>query len=221
MTHAKQELEAVARLLVAWLKTREASKRSPTGELASVLDRFQVREPRRLREDLIRATDAPVESGYLLCPAIATRSPILFPVLNVKAMVVDARVELCLRLLVLFRDEDKNRLAGWRFETPEVPNDADDDPPHPYPHAQMITNLDGAASKDPTDSTIDAHFVKINETRPAFPLRGNSSVGVTAAMIAALHGAPDTARIVGDVERSAMNPFREELSTVLCRPLNR
>lgn len=219
MTHAAQELDVVARLLVAWLKTRDAVKREPTGELASVIGKIQVREARRLREDLVKAAEGPVESGYLLGPAVATRSPVLFPVLNVMAKVVDSRVELCLRLLVLFRDEDRNRLAGWRFETAESPKNADEVSPHPYPHAQMITSLDGAASVQAADETIEADVVKINETRPAFPLRGESSVGLTASMIASLHGAPDTARIVGDVERAALNPFRAEISTVLCRPL--
>jgi hypothetical protein len=212
--NAGAELLALSRILAAWQRKRDEGTKSPASLLVSVLDRFPPEQSNRLQGVLKQAEDEEV-SLYVWGPPVTEKTPVLHPIAKVRASVEGNRLKLDLRLFLFFVEEGKTSASGWRFDTAEPTKD-DKPALHPYPHAQAIVSFDGAGSArlDELTPGLD-RIVTLNESRPAFPLRGATSVGLTAAMVAALHGAPEARAIVRDANHPQVKQFDSELTDVL------
>lgn len=208
----REQYDAAAALLSAWAKRREEGTRSPQGSVGSVLQSFATADRTGLRNALRRATAGRVEvaqeAGYVLGPAIDTGTPVMWPVAAVTA---DETGTVGIRVALFFQHDGDVWSAGWRFETADAPGG-----PHPYLHAQHCRGWGGASD---TSFVLPAQGLAlsapVNESEPAFPLRGTTCVGLTAGVVAALHGANEAIEVAAGAGHDLRGGLLEEVRVLL------
>lgn len=208
----REQYDATAALLSAWAKRREAGARTPQERVGSVLQSFAAADRAGLRDALRRATSSRVEvaheAGYVLGPAVDTGTPVMWPVAAVTA---DDQGAVGVRVALFFHHGTEVWCAGWRFETRDAPGG-----PHPYLHAQHCRGWSGAsASSFLLPAQGWALSAPVNESEPAFPLRGTTCVGLVAGMVAALHGANEALEVAAGAGRDLRGGLRDEVRGLL------
>jgi hypothetical protein len=163
----REQYDAVAALLSAWARRREAGTRSPQERVGSVLQSFPSASRLGLRDALRRASsgraEVALEAGYVLGPT------------------ADA--------------------AGG---------------PHPYLHAQHCNGWGGpSATTFLLPDQGQARSAPVNESEPAFPLRGSTCVGLVVGMVAALHGANEAGEVAADAGHDLRGGLRLEVRALL------
>jgi hypothetical protein len=207
-----EQYDATAALLSARAKRREAGARTPQERVGSVLQSFAAADRTGLRDAMRRAVGGRVEvareAGYLLGPAVDTGTPVMWPVAAVTA---DHKGAVGIRIALFFHHGAEVWCAGWRFETADTPGG-----PHPYLHVQHCRGWGGASD---TSFLVPAQgqalSAPVNESEPAFPLRGTTCVGLVTGMIAALHGANEALQVAADAGRGLRGFLRGEVRNLL------
>jgi hypothetical protein len=187
---------AFARVLSKWSEKGEIDD-AARGPLVSRLARLQIVPSGQIDILLGRPDLGPIDlydsRMWILGPAVNVGTPPFVPVATASIKFDDrwGILVACIRV-GLFVGDSLDSL-GWRFETPDM----GDDPVHPYPHAQPISEWirefplgEGRPEADSIKAS-STPVRTINERRPAFPLRNaNTIAGLAAVTLAALHGAP-------------------------------
>jgi hypothetical protein len=201
---------AFARLLGTWSK-KGVEDDGPAGLLTARIDRFGIASP----SDLIRVLGKPGPSTsdlywsryWIRGPMIRVGSPPFVPMATayVRTHEVSGELEASIRVGLFYESGNSVHSSGWRFESP----DKGENVVHPYPHAQPIDEwVKGDSIDSGHISTAGSYQATnadrgINERRPAFPLRGASTVcGLVVAALATLHGAPMVKRWLQELPHS-------------------
>jgi hypothetical protein len=208
----REQYDAVAALLSAWARRREAGTRSPQERVGSVLQSFPSASRLGLRDALRRASsgraEVALEAGYVLGPAVDTGTPVMWPVAAVTA---DERGTVGVRVALFFQHDGEVWCAGWRFETADAAGG-----PHPYLHAQHCNGWGGpSATTFLLPDQGQARSAPVNESEPAFPLRGSTCVGLVVGMVAALHGANEAGEVAADAGHDLRGGLRLEVRALL------
>jgi len=207
-----EQLTAAASLLSAWSRRRQAVARRPQDRLSAVLGSLSEANSDGIRSALRRAVDFRVEvvlsAGYVFGPAIASGTPVMWPVAAVTA---SPDLSFAIRVALFFECEGNVWAEGWRFETADSPGR-----PHPYLHAQHARGFGGASDQNflsPMKAVEQS--APVNESEPAFPLRGTTCVGLVATMLATLYGAVEALEIAGDAGNDLRGALLEEVRSIL------
>jgi hypothetical protein len=207
-----EQYDAAAALLSAWARRREVGTRTPQSRVGSVLQSFAPADRAGLRDALRRATTGRVEvaheAGYVLGPAVDTGTPVMWPVAAVTA---DETGTVGVRVALFFEHGGEVWSAGWRFETADAAGG-----PHPYLHAQHCNGWGGpSATTFLLPAQGQARTAPVNESEPAFPLRGSTVVGLVAGMVASLHGANEAGEVAADAGHDLRGGLRTEVKALL------
>lgn len=220
------EQELFARVISVWARDAMFPP-ARLGALASYVDSFPTIEPDALLGQMRRAP-LPYDmsrgnSVWVVGAPIAKGAVHLLPIATVALSAEDDRIVGTIRIALL---QESTRfgatVTGWRFESAERPSpstaakatgtDAGQPPPHRYPHAQPVSGWHTSTScllhphsAGDDDDGCRPHGVEranqfvLNETRPAFPLRGRTLPGLAAAALTTLYG-PDRTRTMLDTD---------------------
>lgn len=214
---------AFARLLSRWSE-EGAQDLLARGLLAARIDRFRIARP----SDLITILGRPGPSTadlyksriWIRGPMVRIGSPSFVPMATAFVRTHESgELEACIRVGLFYENGSIVQSVGWRFESPDRGPGA----MHPYPHAQHIDEWVKGITIDSSDATTSSDGEsrsserRVNERRPAFPLRGASTAaGLVVVALAALHGAPMVRRWVQDLPRPGI-PGRvwEDIGNIL------
>jgi hypothetical protein len=194
--HLQQDL--FARLLEAWGELKDDDE--PLGPAGVLLEDF-ASESGRLVQALQGARDVDLAAMgiWQVGPLIVKGTPRLHPVATASVWVEDDVLNACLRVALIESGTDSPRVWGWRFDSAEQHKDGKP-VPRPHAHAQQVTSWyqNGARclvhrhKKDEQGAGCPwedaAPAPSINETHPAFPLRGRTLPGLALAFIVSMHG---------------------------------
>lgn len=219
---------AFARILRRWSEAGEEDRR-PRGLLAARIDRFRVARPSELPELLGRpgpsTADLYQSGAWIRGPMVRTGSPAFVPVATALVRTHESGgLEACIRVGLFYEIGGVVQSVGWRFETADRGSDA----MHPYPHAQHIdewvkgVTIDSNYMTPAADGDSKPSAARINERRPAFPLRGASTAaGLAVVTLAALHGGPMVRRWLQEVSRIGISAaVWEDVGNTLARLCN-
>lgn len=207
--HLQQEM--FGRLLAAW-RDWEIPNSPPRGRLSVLLDQFTLSSGRLLDElKGGKDTDLPGRGIWVVGPAVPRGTPSLFPVATASVWGDDASLSACLRVaLIAHGDTDETphvRVWGWRFDSAEQSMNGAP-VPRPHAHAQPTSSwyINGARCLVHPHSSSDTGEVcpwnddalthTLNETHPAFPLRGETLPGLALAFVVSLYGAQTAREII-------------------------
>lgn len=227
--HLQQEL--FGRVLDAWAAW-EVTDAPARGRLSTILDTFgetPVRAADKLKGDV--DIDLAEHNIWLVGPPIQKGTPNLFPVATAGVWEKDSVLNASIRVaLIALHESDETHVWGWRFDSAEQSTDGKP-VPRPHAHSQPISRWfmtgiqcllhphqkaeSGAACSWQKDAKPHP---PMNETHPAFPLRGDTLPGLAVAFIASLYGAQLTRTILETdpaIERKAGAVINEDMARVL------
>lgn len=229
--HLQQDV--FAKLLRAWGTWRPPrSQNSPRGRLTDVLDAFGTRS-QALVGALTGGNDVDLAKVGIWQPgpAVVKGSPPLYPVATAAVWDDAGVLNACVRmLLVAIGANDEPVWWGWRFDSAEQNRPTGSATPRPHAHAQPITSWyqNGArcllhphsegerAAGCPWEPSRTPPL--LNETHPAFPLRGATLPGLLLAAVVSLHGVEVVRQILEanpGILKTAGSEILEDFATVL------
>lgn len=215
---AGTERDLFARVIAAWARDAQDRPRK-RGGLHSLLDAFETQTPEAILgqirhgpQEMNLATD---QRTWILGAPVETGALPMFPIAAVSLREYDDRLAGQIKVALLQESRPGvPTVTGWRFESAEQVRLDGKMPPHVYPHAQPISgwHTDAGCLLHPHASGEDvsacppygvprADQPALNESRPAFPLRGETLPGLAAAALATLYGA-GRAREILDTDQS-------------------
>lgn len=214
---------AFAQILSRWSEEGEQDVLA-RGLLAARIDRFRIARPGELTKILSQpgpsTTDLYQSRIWIRGPMVRIGSPPFVPMATALVGTHDSgELQACIRIGLFYENDSMVQSVGWRFESPDRGSGA----MHPYPHAQHIDEWVKGITIYSSDTTTGSGGEsrpserRVNERRPAFPLRGASTAaGLVVVTLAALHGAPMVRRWVQQLPRPGI-PSRvwEDIGNIL------
>lgn len=218
-------LDTCVRIVVSWLKHSGTSRPDARGAVAPVIRRFRAANTAIVPSLLKAGGHLHGKDFWIVGAPIKGQEFKLYPVATISTRFEGDNLCATVRVALFFDAGGHTaHVVGWRFETAEtLEGTGRPDPPHPYNHAQSIAGwwLDlrclhhphrESGSRQPDCMSPQ----RLDQRRPAFPLRGETTPGLMVAMLACLYGAEETKKMLRlDRKLRADRQFVHEVAEIL------